>query len=684
MLNGSGFGASSRYFARLTAGSNILDSAPVYASAASQLLILTPPWSFGVLAPAAITVHREGSGEEVCRAGVLGACAPNSVYVNFFNEWYSLSQAGGWAKGGETLHLTGVGFETGAPGYTCHFQEYLTTGGQTPYAPAAVPGVAVSAVDVTCVTPLWASPAAAATVRLELEGVEVPYDGAGAGQRFSFLEGWDTIDSGPVSGPASGGTVLSVSGYGFDPAYPLYNCSLSRAGDSLVVPGNASAFDLLLCATPEWGAALFAQPGAVAVAVSRGSPPVALPYTAGARTSVACSLEAGCAYTFQPVWTHFSAASPHFGSGTGGTALVVEGSGFNPATRYRCRFDGAGWSETSTLSQASSVNTLACTTPQWNAPEADTVLTLVDEGGGEVAHVGSGDTAFAFLSEWYETDLHVFAAKARAYMTVTASGLDSNTGYECVFSESGFEAVAYADVLDDKHLVCLTPVWEGRAGNADLSIVRTSGGARRTVPFVTTAGAHHAVFLFTAGWDSREVTSPSVGPASGADSLVFRGYGFDVASALYSCTFSRGAETVSSPAVASSNRIVSCVTPAWGVLYGDSWGTSPRVIPSQADSLASSPVSIALLVSSTELPFTNGTLIPESTAPCPPASHRSCAFAFYTVWSHATLAGLPDGYAAASLPGQVLSISAFGLVTTHAYFCAFYGGVRPCTLNHQP
>ena len=144
-----------------------------------------------------------------------------------------------------------------------------------------------------------------------------------------------------------------------------------------MVPATAAAFDLLLCATPAWGETLFAQPGAVAVAVSRGSPRVPLPYTAGARTSVPCALEAGCAYTFQPVWTHFSAASPHFGSGTGGTALVVEGSGFNPATRYRCRFDGAGWSETSSLSLAASVNAVACTTPQWNAPEADTVLTLV-------------------------------------------------------------------------------------------------------------------------------------------------------------------------------------------------------------------------------------------------------------------------------------------------------------------
>ena len=61
---------------------------------------------------------------------------------------------------------------------------------------------------------------------------------------------------------------------------------------------------------------------------------------------------------------------------------------------------------------------MACTTPQWNAPEADTVLTLVDEAGDVVAHVGGGDTGFAFLSEWYATDLHVFAAKARAYMTV--------------------------------------------------------------------------------------------------------------------------------------------------------------------------------------------------------------------------------------------------------------------------
>lgn len=65
VIDGSGFGGASRYFARLAAGNNILDSAPVYASALSQLLILTPPWTFGVDAPAAITVHREGSGATV-------------------------------------------------------------------------------------------------------------------------------------------------------------------------------------------------------------------------------------------------------------------------------------------------------------------------------------------------------------------------------------------------------------------------------------------------------------------------------------------------------------------------------------------------------------------------------------------------------------------------------------------
>ena len=352
VIRGAGFGSTSRYFVRLTAGSNILDSAPVFATAESKLLILTEPWNFGVEVPAAITVHREGSNELLCRTGVLGNCAPSSVYVNFFNEWYALDRTFVWAKGGDVVRIRGVGFETGATGYTCEFATYG-------YAPPAVVGSATSPIEVLCISPVWFNRSAAANVTVLKDGVPLHHAGPAADRILVVAEGWDTIAGGPVSGPASGSTVVSVQGFGFDPTAADYKCAFTRGTDTRSVSATVVTYVLIECATPAWGATLVAEPGAVSVSVTRGAQ---LPYTANGATAQACALEEGCAFQFKPVWSRFAASSPTEGSGSGGTSLVIEGSGLNPATRYRCRFDGAAWTETSTLLNAVSVSRVLCTT----------------------------------------------------------------------------------------------------------------------------------------------------------------------------------------------------------------------------------------------------------------------------------------------------------------------------------
>ena len=74
---------------------------------------------------------------------------------------------------------------------------------------------------------------------------------------FFFREGWDSVS--PSSGPGTGGTLLTVHGYGLgyndtNLTAGAYVCDFTRGAEHNSTAARALSPGVIACPTPEWGA----------------------------------------------------------------------------------------------------------------------------------------------------------------------------------------------------------------------------------------------------------------------------------------------------------------------------------------------------------------------------------------------------------------------------------------------
>lgn len=192
----------------------------------------------------------------------------------------SMTPTSGLATGGGTVTFTGSGFTAGTT---------VTFGG------TAATGVTVSSTRITAVVPAHADGAVDVVVAISSTENVTLVNG------FSFVTRPAPASVSPASGPAAGGTNVTVTGSGF-------------SGDATVTFGGTALANLrVVSATTITGTTAARSSGVVDVVVRNGN----------GQTG---TLANGFSYLgLAPVIT---SVLPNSGSISGGTSVVISGSGF--------------------------------------------------------------------------------------------------------------------------------------------------------------------------------------------------------------------------------------------------------------------------------------------------------------------------------------------------------------------
>ena len=198
------------------------------------------------------------------------------------------------ALGGGRLMITGFGFDPTASDYVCKFicspdiNPACTNGtfvqGAIPTYPSSL--FQPSSQTLYCNTPLWPFDAhnfaGRTRVVVEKGGVQLslfPSQGASPClDYFDFLEGWDYQSVRGTALATAGSVTLTISGYGFDPAFRNYTCVFSAFPSLRGTPALVVSSLELVCPSPAWD--LPVPPGGADVFIYKQS-------CAGARGSAA-------------------------------------------------------------------------------------------------------------------------------------------------------------------------------------------------------------------------------------------------------------------------------------------------------------------------------------------------------------------------------------------------------------
>ncbi len=324
----------------------------------------------------------------------------------------SVSPQVGPLAGGTPLTLTGTGFQSG---------DTVTIGGN-PCGGLSV----VSPTRITCTAPAHA----AGTVDLTVTQSDGQFSTLSSGYVYQSAPSLATVA--PPAGGLSGGNVLTLTGTGF------------LAGASVSIGGSPCSSVTVVAQT---------QVTCVTVPHAAGTFNVTLTNSDGQFSTLSN------AYTYEP-GPSLTSVNPTGGPLAGGTAIILSGSGFNPAATVTI-----GGTNCQSVVVASA-NQIACTTPAGSAGAANVVVTNPDDQastliGGftynpapaitSVAPVGgtsAGGTAITMVGTGFQPGLSVdfggapctvslstatqifctTTAHAAGAVTVTVSNVDSQFG----------------------------------------------------------------------------------------------------------------------------------------------------------------------------------------------------------------------------------------------------------------
>jgi hypothetical protein len=394
----------------------------------------------------------------------------------------SVSPASGPTGGGTVITLTGTNFAAGAT---------VTVGGA-----AATSVQVLSATQVRATTP--AGTAGARTVQITVGGQSVSLASA-----FTYVAGPALTSVSPTSGPAGGGTVITLTGTGF------------AAGATVTVGGAAATSVQVLSATQVRATTPAGTAGARTVQVTVGGQ--------------SASLANAFTYAGAPTLT---SVSPTSGSTAGGTVITLTGTNF--ASGATVSVGGAG----ATNVQVLSATQVRATTPAGTAGARTVQITV----GGQSASLTNAFTYTAPAAAPTLTSVSPNSGPTSGGTVVTLAGTNFVSG--ATVRVGG--AAAGVTFVSATQLRATTPA--GSAGGQSVQVTNPDGQS----------ATRAAAFTYTSATPGPSLTSiaPASGPVAGGTAIALTGTNF-----VAGTTVTIGGNAATSVVVASATRITA-VTPA--------------------------------------------------------------------------------------------------------------------------
>jgi YVTN family beta-propeller protein len=412
--------------------------------------------SFTVVSSTSITATTPaGTGTAAIVVTTPGASsAANPLYTYVASPTVtSVSPSNGSTAGGTAVTITGTNF-TGATGVTVQ-------------GSAATNVVVVSATSITCTTPAGTAGTASVVVT-------TPGGSNAANTRFTYIVSVPTVTSiTPASGPAAGGTAVTIAGTGFTGATSV-TIGGTAATNVVVVSGTS-----ITATTPAHSA------GTASVIV----------------TTPGGSNAANALFTYLAAPT-VSSISPNIGPSAGGTAVTITGAGFTGATNVTI---GGTALVGVTVVSATSITGI---TPIGTAGTASVVVTT--PGGSN-----SANTLYTYSSS--------------QTITVTTS-TPASTPYNGTFNVA---ATATSELAVSITATGACSVNSGGSGSA--GILMTSGSGTCTVLFNQAGNANFNAAPQVSQSTTAQLAVPAVTFTGAPASLVYQGT-FAVASTTNAST----------------------------------------------------------------------------------------------------------------------------------------------------
>jgi len=575
------------------------------------LRCLTPAWGlqFPALLGGRVNVRLEEVTKEVpYTAGAYNSsvCAQeHQCSVRFRIVWSRMFPDSGLVilSTGGLFQIEGFGFDPAAS-YICHVRNAIGsfTVLSTPHAETS---------QISCATPAlnFSLNGARQDLIIELlEGIDghiISNSDLSLSSNLTFVQAWTTKTV--SEGPSKGGTPISVSAHGLQPAM-IYACSFSNQDQSLLeispalltnsgVIQQGQLHQSLMCEAPfvlfqmhTNFSILFNDQPIVAFNVTERAQEMPWKVLFNDQRNVASNVNGFSGFFHTEGWD-FIAVGPNVSnpssSAIGGEVLRVHGYGFHNTTgNYTCVFgvtsmtgNTSSTDNMTTIASVTSRSTIQCLTPQWGKnfasdgrrvvlfvvrigtdPSLPFVLaplrTLPYTGGGITTQVcNSGLSCSVLFTEHVISALPAkISARGGEIIVVLGFGFDVAASYMCLFGNEHTNATsAAATPTDTMHLSCASPSWDFAAGNYSFQVVKTIDGRR--IGNLLRLTIEHA-------WDGKDLT---IAPAKHGSVITVTGAGF-APSREYMCQFSRGsAVKVTTQALQATGdfKRLTCYTPTW-------------------------------------------------------------------------------------------------------------------------
>ena len=572
-FQGFGFNTQAQYYFVMSSATATVTSQESFPISPTKLFLKSTAWQ-GEERETNLTLYQSGDPIAVCSTGDAETCTGTVLLSGFDTSWRSISQKRILARGGESVTVIGMGFQT-SRSYTCVF-----SGTRHNYTSTAT---TVTPDRVICVSPVW--PAAAETVRLTLfqdDGTPVPFVGVSDNQDLIYVQGLETFSiDGSAANVAisSGGVDVVISGYGLHAPSQDYVCRISANGNSMSSPATSTTSTTLRCTLPAWGFHHEADRVKLEVFQLVFGSSLTLPVTfmSDGSTPYPCTYGGMCMVDMIPVLT--DVVAPSSGSCNGGALMRWGGAGFHPNGVYTCHFAYMHETATSTASAANH-SSIQCVSPRWPFGAKQVSITVLDSQGSPIMKSGlaASRNAFTYKEEWVSKDVSAGPAAGGSMVTLAGDGFnvfehyhDALVNYKCVFCLALECVSSHADTISHNQVVCLTPQWPFAAANVQFSVQKAmdDNGAANVLDYEGGPDPQDADLFF----EFREgvvgvlghSTFSAAGELSSMPNIVqVQGFGFIQNASDYVCSFAF--KSYNSSAVVISHNLMQCAVPAIGLV----------------------------------------------------------------------------------------------------------------------
>lgn len=518
----------------------------------ASMTVVTPPASAGVLS----TDQAIANVEVRVTTDGASATSPARAADQFTYKGprvTSLSQASGPLAGGTTLTVGGTGF-TGATAVLFHFSNGSVV---------SVPSTATSNTSIMVRTPAVSASElstgnAVADVEVEVAAADAtsatspatPFD------QFTF-QGPSVTGVSPSSGPAQGGTAVTVSGHGFTGATTvLFHFS---DGTAVSVPASAAADTTLKVTTPEIPANELANGQSIT--------DVEVEVAAGGDTTATSPASVFDHFTFQgPKVTKLSASS---GPVQGGTSLTITGSNLSGASEVDfVAPDGTEYTVPASSSTATTVKVATPALPATELSDNAVVLQAVVEVPLTDATIALSPTSPADRFTMKGPSVRkVNPTKGLEGTTVTVSGSNFTDASKVTFTVGGVAYAVTPTMVTAKSLVVESP----NVAPSALAKGTAKAAVQVDVPLPdSTTAVSPSVKGASFSYEGPVVTgvTPTSGPVAGGNVVTIKGKNL---TGTTSVTLTIGSTTLRvAPNKASATSVTFTVPPVPASLVGKS------------------------------------------------------------------------------------------------------------------